>query len=295
MQRRNARLRQEYLFGKQLRLKELEERRRRQLVANGLEPGHKLPDDVRADAIRLADELRFEDVTTKHGNVQNAQNPHNIKEIDDDEYTLTISPKLLLTTSRAPSTRLKAFSKELRVLFPTAQRVNRGNHTISDLVSVARENGFTDLILLHETRGNPDGMIISHLPYGPTAYFTLSDVILRADIKELGTALEQAPHLIFEGLQTPLGNRFKRVLQHLFPTARKDSRRVCTFVNRQGFLLFRQHAFQKVGDDVVLKEVGPRFVLMPYLLRLDTLDSKVGDVEWQLSSFTNTARFKTHL
>ncbi|TNJ27228.1 putative U3 small nucleolar ribonucleoprotein IMP4 [Giardia muris] len=283
MQRRNARLRQEYLLGKQLRLKEQEERRRRRLVAEGLEEGRILADDVRNDAIRLAEDLRFEDAVTKE------------KEVDDDEYTQARPPKLLLTTSRDPSTRLKAFAKELRILFPTAQRVNRGSHTIGELVSVARESGFTDLLLVHETRGNPDGLIVSHLPYGPTAHFTLSDVVLRSEVKEIGTALEQAPHLIFEGFQSPLGHRFRKVLQHLFPTARKESRRVCTFVNRQGYLLFRQHAFQKVGDEVVLKELGPRFVLMPHLLRLDTIDSKVGDVEWQLSSFTNTARFKTHL
>jgi U3 small nucleolar ribonucleoprotein protein IMP4 len=31
-------------------------------------------------------------------------------------------------------------------------------------------------------RGQPDGLIISHLPYGPTAYFALLNVLTRHDI-----------------------------------------------------------------------------------------------------------------
>lgn len=61
--------------------------------------------------------------------------------------------------------------------------MNRGNNDINSLVHVARQENFSDLVILHETRGRPDGLIISHLPYGPTAYFTLYNVMLRRDIE----------------------------------------------------------------------------------------------------------------
>lgn len=35
-------------------------------------------------------------------------------------------PKVLVTTSRDPSSRLTAFAKELKLVFPNAQRINRG-------------------------------------------------------------------------------------------------------------------------------------------------------------------------
>ena len=52
-----------------------------------------------------------------------------------------------------------------------------------------------------------DGMVISHFPYGPTAYFTLHNVVLRHDIPDRGTVSEQFPHLIFENFNSKLGQR----------------------------------------------------------------------------------------
>lgn len=46
----------------------------------------------------------------------------------DDEYAHAgeCDPKILITTSRDPSTRLVAFAKEMKLVFPNAQRINRG-------------------------------------------------------------------------------------------------------------------------------------------------------------------------
>ncbi|KAJ0892213.1 putative Brix domain-containing protein [Helianthus annuus] len=107
----------------------------------------------------------------------------------DDEYANATErdPKILLTTSHDPSAPLKQFVKELKFVFPNSQRMNRGGQ-IADIFSIFLgdvKNGysenfpdhdFTDLILVHEHRGVPDNIIISHLPYGPTAYFQILNV-----------------------------------------------------------------------------------------------------------------------
>ena len=49
-----------------------------------------------------------------------------------------------------------------------------------------------------ETRGEPDALIVSHLPYGPTAHFSLSGAVMRHDIEGRGTVSEAFPHLIFQ-------------------------------------------------------------------------------------------------
>lgn len=114
------------------------------------------------------------------------------------------------------------------MIFPNSQRVNRGNHVIKDLVEACRANEVTDIVILHEHRGEPgtlcysqkkvtpashgytDGLIISHLPYGPTAYFGIQNCVLRHDIKDgLGTMSEAFPHVIFENFSTPLGGRVR--------------------------------------------------------------------------------------
>ncbi|PWA26973.1 Anticodon-binding [Artemisia annua] len=115
----------------------------------------------------------------------------------DDEYANMNGrdPKILLTTSRDPSTPLKQFVKhlysycmekqlligshlqELNTVFPNSQRINRGAQVISEIVETCREHNFTDLILVHENRGVPDRIVISHLPFGPTAYFHILNVV----------------------------------------------------------------------------------------------------------------------
>ena len=57
-----------------------------------------------------------------------------------------------------------------------------------------------------------DGIIVCHLPYGPTAYFTLSNVVMRHDIPDVGTMSEAYPHLIFHNFSSRLGERVSRFL-----------------------------------------------------------------------------------
>lgn len=283
MQRRNARLKREFLLRKQLNTKGLASYQQKSLLAGAMAGDGVLPNEIRGSALRLFEGMEYDDAYTGK------------KGMDDDEYSRPVPPKILLTTSRDPSSRLKQFAKELRFLFPNTQRVNRGTHVVSELVQVARTNGFTDLIILHETRGEPDEMVVSHLPYGPTAYFGLNGTVLRAEVEGAEHAPEKAPNVVLEGLKTKVGARLGCVLQHLFPTAKPESNRVVSFVNRQDCIVFRHHVFRRVGNEVVMKEAGPRFNLVPYALKLDTVDSKTGEYEWRLSSFTNTGHKRSYL
>jgi U3 small nucleolar ribonucleoprotein protein IMP4 len=53
----------------------------------------------------------------------------------DDEYKNAgmFDPKIAVTTSRDPSSRLKQFAQEIRLIFPNAIRLNRGAHTIENV------------------------------------------------------------------------------------------------------------------------------------------------------------------
>ena len=44
-----------------------------------------------------------------------------------------------------------------------------------------RANAVTDFLVVHEHRGVPDGLVVCHLPHGPTAYFTMTDIVMRQD------------------------------------------------------------------------------------------------------------------
>ena len=58
----------------------------------------------------------------------------------DDEYRWAgvEDPKIMITTSRDPSSKLKQFAKELRLIFPGAQRLNRGTYEFKQLMEACR-------------------------------------------------------------------------------------------------------------------------------------------------------------
>lgn len=222
----------------------------------------------------------------------------------DDEYSYlsgVVDPRVLVTTSRDPSSRLGSFAKEIRLLLPTAIRLNRGNLVLPNLVGSAKSSGLSDVILLHEHRGTPTAMTISHLPHGPTASFSLHNVVLRHDIPNAsrGTVSESYPHLIFDGFTTKLGKRVAKILSHLFPPREGGTKlgsRIVTFKNIEDSIEVRHHVFVKTGyQSVELAEVGPRMTMRLFEIRQGTAENKEGDVEWHMNQYTRTSKKKDYL
>jgi len=288
MLRRQARERREYIYRKSIedQRKTIQEKKNR--VKSALEQNILIPTELQKDALDLQDKLEFDDA-----------GGDGVKSHVDDEYKWVgvEDPKIMITTSRDPSSKLKQFAKEVKLLFPNSQRLNRGNHEMKALISACRSNDVTDFIILHEHRGNPDGMIISHLPYGPTAYFNISNTVMRHDIPDVGTMSEAYPHLIFHNFTTNLGKRVKTILQALFPVPKEESKRVLTFANEDDFISFRHHVYSKPDHKTVeLKEIGPRFQMKLYEIKMGTLDeADTADSEWRLHSFMNTAKKRKYL
>lgn len=216
----------------------------------------------------------------------------------DDEYRYAGSsdPKIIITTSHKPSARLKMFVKEMKLLLPNCQRVNRGKYELNLLMHACRSNNITDLIVVHEHRGNVDNIVISHLPYGPTAFFNVSGVVMRHDIPDIGTMSEQKPHLIFHNFTTALGKRTMTILKHLFPVPKEDSQRVITFANHNDQIAFRHHTYEYVNKELKVTEVGPRFQLKLYEIKLGTLDELVAvKTDWVYRPFMNKTSKQQHL
>lgn len=283
MLRRQARERREYLYRKAQELQESQLQQKRQIIKQALAQGKPLPKELAEDE-QLQKDFQYDE---------------SAQEQIDDEYSATsgiAEPKVIVTTSRDPSTRLSQFAKEIKLLFPTSVRLNRGNYVMPNLVDACQKSGTSDLIVLHEHRGVPTSLTVSHFPHGPTAYFTLHNIVLRHDILNSGNQSEVNPHLIFDNFTTPLGKRVETILKHLFPPGpKKDAARVITFANRGDFISVRQHVYVRTRDGVELAEVGPRFEMKLFELRLGTLENKDADVEWQLRRFVRTANRKDYL
>lgn len=195
----------------------------------------------------MQSKLKYTDQGPEHAaTASGASGGANTANSQDDEYRYAgcEDPKIMITTCRDPSSSLKMFVKELRLLFPNAQRMNRGNYEMKQLVHACRANDVTDFILVHEHRGIPSTLIVCHLPYGPTAFFNISGVVMRHDIPGIGPMSEQKPHLVFHNFKSKLGERAMSILKYLFPVPKEDSKRVMTFANHDDHISFRHHTFR---------------------------------------------------
>lgn len=286
MIRRNARLRKEFIYRKSLLGKDAAVLDKKRRVQNALEAGKSIPTELHGEEESLRKSISWDDERTAAS-----------REDQDDEYSWAGSrdPKICVSTSRDPSSRLKAFAKEVKLLFPNSQRINRGNHKVPELIDVCRTNDFTDIVIVQETRGEPDGLVICHLPFGPTAFFTLRNCVARHDLDKVGTMSEAFPNIILHNLGSDLGQRLGKILKCLFPIPKHDSKRVVTFSNEDDHISFRHHVFEKEGKEVILNEIGPRFEMQLYKLRNGTLDQEEAENEFVLRPFMNSAKRRRYL
>lgn len=125
-------------------------------------------------------------------------------------FSRAVAPKVLLTTCRRPSKGLLRFVAELLGLLPGAHFYKRGDYAVKQMVQYATARGFTALLVLHENRKRPNGLLCVSLPAGPTAHFRLSSLKLRADIPGAGRPTRHTPELILNNFSTRLGLRVGR-------------------------------------------------------------------------------------
>lgn len=242
MLRRQARERREYIYRKSLEQQEQLLFERKQKVRQLLAAGKPIPKELlQGHGTGSANESAELRSLARNVPVDEAQAEPSTSV--DDEYSTAgqYDPRVLVTTSRDPSSRLQQFAKEVRLALPNSTRLNRGGYTMKELAAACRANAMTDLVVLHEHRGVPDALVVSHFPHGPTALFTLQSVTLRHEVQAHGnsTISEQYPHLVFEGFNSRLGNRVRDVLRFLFPVPKEDAKRIMTFANERDYISFR--------------------------------------------------------
>ncbi|XP_030061645.1 ribosome production factor 1 [Microcaecilia unicolor] len=208
-------------------------------------------------------------------------------------------PKILITTSDRPRGRCVRFCDQLSSIIPNSHVYYRRGLALKRIIPQCISRGFTDLIVINEDRKVPNGLVLSHLPEGPTAHFKMSSARLRKEIKRKGKApTEHQPEVILNNFTTRLGHSIGRMFASLFPhDPQFTGRQVATFHNQRDYIFFRFHRYifkneKKVG----IQELGPRFTLKLRSLQKGTFDSKFGEYEWVHKRHEmDTSRRKFHL
>ncbi|KAJ8277801.1 hypothetical protein GJAV_G00080220 [Gymnothorax javanicus] len=193
------------------------------------------------------------------------------------------NPKVLITTSDRPRGRTVRFCEQLATVIPNAHVYYRRGLALKRVIPQCISRDFTFLMVINEDRKVPNGVVLCHLPDGPTAHFKVSSVRLRKEMKRRGKdPTEHSPEVILNNFTTRLGHSIGRMFAALFPHDPQFlGRQVATFHNQRDFIFFRFHRYIfKNEKRVGIQELGPRFTLKLRSLQKGTFDSKFGEYEW---------------
>ncbi|XP_018790692.1 PREDICTED: probable ribosome production factor 1 [Bactrocera latifrons] len=257
----------------------MQERRARRKAGLPANPGHTI------------ESLREKDQTTV-ANLNDSDNEELRRELQMDDFSSyferSYEPKVLITFADNPVTKTRKFGLELSRIFPNALVKIRNRSSVKNICKSAIREEYTDVVIVNEDRRKPNGLLVIHLPNGPTAHFKLSNVQLTSDIKRDHKEItKHRPEVILTNFTTRLGLTVGRMLGALFHHDPEfKGRRAVTFHNQRDYIFFRHHRYEftKEGKRVNLREMGPRFTLKLRSLQEGLFDSKTGDYSWIITN-----------
>lgn len=228
-------------------------------------------------------------------------------------------PKILVTTSI--NSTLHHEAEVLVNLLPNSKYVRRSSHryghkfSVREIAAFAAKREYTTLAVLEEDMKKPSGLVVVHLPIGPTFHFTITNWYEGKAIPGHGRPTSHIPELILNNFTTPLGLLTAHLFRSMYPsTPELQGRQVVTLHNQRDFIFLRKHRYvfrekretekSVVGADgkemkgaegirAGLQELGPRLTLK--LRRVDKGIQRASGQEWEWRGKTDRVRTKFQL
>jgi ribosome production factor 1 len=221
----------------------------------------------------------------------------NDEEIAEDEandefskYFNGLPPKVAITTRQNPTKISKEFVCNMQDLIPGLTYYKRRDFPLKKIIKYLKNKEYTDLIVVGENLKKIDGLMIIHLPDGPTATFKLSSLKYPEQIPDRGIMSSHHPELILNNFTTRMGHGIGRMFASLFPQVPEfTGRRIITFHNQRDFIFVRQHRyiFEPDKENKLkprIQELGPRMTLKLIRLQHGTFDTTEGEFEWFMTN-----------
>ncbi len=101
----------------------------------------------------------------------------------DEFYDHSIIPKVVITSSSRPCLKSHLLMKELSRCIPNSDVRLRSCSNIKKIIPMAVGRGYTDILVVNEDRKIPNGLLLVHLPEGPSAFFKLTSFKRGYDIR----------------------------------------------------------------------------------------------------------------
>eukprot|EP01042_Synura_sphagnicola_P030871 gene30871-39760_t len=133
----------------------------------------------------------------------------------DDEFSSYFTnekkPKIMISTRPKCSRKLFLVIADLMQMIPNAFYYPREQYTVKELCDYAMGRNFTHLVILGEkkkvltlTNSFVSRFLVTHLPVGPTAYFSLSSFEQGSKIPGHGRPTSHVPEVILNNFVTRL-------------------------------------------------------------------------------------------
>ena len=128
-------------------------------------------------------------------------------------------------------------------IIPNSKSLYRNRSGVKKMVKSAIKNNYTDIVIINEHKKEPDGLLVIHLPDGPTAHFRLSNVRITTEMRKSHKAItDHRPEVILNNFTTRLGLTVGRMLGALFHYSPQfEGRRAVTFHNQRDYIFFRHY------------------------------------------------------
>jgi len=155
-----------------------------------------------------------------------------------------LTPKILITTTRAHTQSGRDFCNELLDVFPRSEYRKRMQTRIPTIIKQCNERKYTAILIVCEDQKKVHTLIHINLPEGPTAHYRVTSIIPMKKILRSMKDEGYNPELILNGFNTALGLRTSRMLSTLHPIKPEFvGRTVVTWHCQRDFIFFRRHYY----------------------------------------------------
>ena len=90
---------------------------------------------------------------------------------------------MLIISVTKPSSKTHLLMRELYTCIPNSERRDRKGVDLKKIIPEAIKRDYTDILVVNEDRKVPNGLLLIHLPDGPTAHFKVTNFKRGYDIK----------------------------------------------------------------------------------------------------------------
>mmetsp|Transcript_6067 Transcript_6067/g.8361 ORF Transcript_6067/g.8361 Transcript_6067/m.8361 type:complete len:180 (-) Transcript_6067:1711-2250(-) len=169
---------------------------------------------------------------------------------------------IAITTSRSPTQKTKTLSKYFKNIINFGEIFTRGSAKLSNIIKYCKNHNYKSLLIFHEYRGEPNGILIKYFELNIEIYFK----IIKMEFIKLTQISKQIKNvkIVFINFLSKNMQRIKILLNEIFNKGNSNNYDGLLLIKySSNNLIFRRYYkyFYKKQNSFKFIEIGPRLTL----------------------------------